>query len=368
MADPRIDQFAKIIVDYSAQIQAGDRVVIEATTAAEPVLRSIYQRILEKGAHPHMLLALPDQEELFYQYAQNAQLDYIPPFHMLAAREFDARIRIYSELFTRSLTAVDPIKQARKQKATAAVQNIVFQRGASGALRWVSTLTPTIAYANEAEMGWQAYQDFVYRACHADEADPVAYWKSIQGKQQRYVALFKDHDLVTLRGRDVDLRLSVRGRVFMNASGQHNMPDGEIYTGPVENSVEGWVRFTYPAIYQGRLVEGIELTFEQGRVVKATAQKNQDLLDQLINLDAGARYLGEFAIGTNYEIDRFTKNILFDEKIGGSFHVAIGAGYPETGSKNTSNIHWDMICDLKQDAEMCIDGELIYRNGKFLID
>jgi aminopeptidase len=218
-------------------------------------------------------------------------------------------------------------------------------------------------------MGIAEYQDFFFRACHADEdtPDPIAHWQEIKQKQQHIVDWLAGHDQVSLHGPDVDLKLSIRGRRYINCFGENNLPDGEIFTGPVEETAEGWVRFTYPAVYQGRMVEGVELHFEKGRVTKASATKNEDLLLKNLDSDAGARYIGEFAIGTNYEIDRFTRNILLDEKIGGSFHMALGAGYPESGSLNKSVIHWDMICDLHKDAEMRVDGELVYQNGKFVI-
>ncbi len=191
--------------------------------------------------------------------------------------------------------------------------------------------------------------------------------KSVQAEQQRVIDWISGHDRVQVRGPNAELSLSIKGRKMINSCGEHNLPDGEIYTGPVENSANGWVRYTYPAMYQGRIVEGIELMFEDGKVVKASARKNQELLLQMLDTDAGARYLGEFAIGTNFEIDRFTRSILLDEKIGGSFHMALGAGYPETGSVNKSAIHWDMICDIRQDSEVRMDGELLYRNGRFVI-
>jgi aminopeptidase len=285
----------------------------------------------------------------------------------MAFEEFDVLIKLRSETNTRALSQVDAARLARRQKAMAALLRAQLSRGAAGKLRWMSTQYPTVAHAMEAEMGYDEYQDFFYRACHADDAtpDPVAYWQGVKRDQQRIVDWLNGHAQVTLRGPNVDLRLSVSGRTFVNCFGDKNLPDGEVFTGPVEDSANGWVRFTYPAVYQGRVVEGVELAFENGKVVKASASKNQDLLLHMLDSDAGARYIGEFAIGTNFEIDRFTHNILFDEKIGGSFHMALGAGYPETGSQNKSVIHWDMICDMRQDSEIRVDGELLYRNGKF---
>jgi aminopeptidase len=217
-------------------------------------------------------------------------------------------------------------------------------------------------------MSLREYEDFVFGAVHALEDDPIAFWKSTATGQQTAIDFLADKNLVTLRGPNVDLTLSIQGRTFSNSTGTHNMPDGEIFTGPVEDSVTGWVKFTYPAIYQGVAVEGAELTFNRGRVDRARAEKNQEYLVQMLESDAGSRHIGEFAIGTNFDINRFTGNILFDEKIGGSFHMALGAGYPETGSKNRSSIHWDMICDMRKDAEITVDGELFYKNGQFVFD
>lgn len=368
MTDTRIQKFAQILIDYSTNVKPGDRVAITATTAASPLVSALYQRVLERGGYPHVLLEFPEESEIFYSHANDAQMDFVPLFHKMAFEEFEVLIKVRSELNTRALTTVDPARLARRQKALSPLMEAQMRRGAEGALRWMSTLYPTPAYAMEAEMGIQEYQDFFYHACHADDLtpDPIAYWQSVEEEQQRAVDWINGHDQVVLRGPNVDLKLSIRGRRFINACGKSNMPDGEIFTGPVEDSAQGWVRFTYPAVYAGRVVEGIELSFEDGRVVKASAQKNQDLLLQMLNTDAGARYLGEFAIGTNFEINRFTRSILLDEKIGGSFHIALGAGYPETGSLNKSTIHWDMICDMRRDAEIVVDGEVFYANGKFV--
>ena len=370
MSDLRVEKFAHVLVDYSTNIQAGDKVLIEATTAAEPLVREVYRRVLQRGGHPHVLLNLPDLDEIFYAEANDEQLDFVPQLHKLAVEQFDARIRVYSETNTRGLTSVDPIRVARRQKALAVVQQTVFRRAGEGTLRWISTQFPTAAYAMEANMGLNEYQDFAYRACHvdADTPDSVAFWKGVEQAQRKDIQRFAGHDQVVLKGPDVDLKLSILGRTFMNSCGIHNLPDGEIYTGPVENSLEGWVRYTYPAIYAGQLVEGVELVFEQGRVVKASAKSNEPLLLKMLDSDAGARYVGEFAIGTNYQINRFTRNILFDEKIGGTFHMALGAGYPETGSVNRSVIHWDMICDLSHGSSIQVDGETIYQDGQFLLN
>jgi aminopeptidase len=365
MADPRIEKLAQILVDHSAQIKPGDRVAIEATTAAEPLVRALCATLLDRGAHPHLLLDLPDQDEILFAHARDAQLDLPPTFRKLAYEQFESRIRIHSATNPRALSQVDPARQRRRQKALAPILEAQLRRGADRSFKWVTTLFPTEGLAMEAEMSLKNFEDFVYRACHADETDPVAFWKKVETRQRKIIARFEGHDQVALRGPNVDLSLSILGRKFLNGCGNHNMPDGEIYTGPVEDSVNGWVRFDFPAIQSGVMVEGVELTFRDGKVTQARAEKNQAFLLEMLESDAGARYLGEFAIGTNYEIDRFSHNILFDEKIGGSFHLALGSGYPETGSKNKSMIHWDMICGMKKEAEIQVDGEVIYKDGQF---
>jgi aminopeptidase len=242
-----------------------------------------------------------------------------------------------------------------------------MRRSAAGEHRWVGTLFPTNAYAQEADMSLSDYEDFVYGACFADKEDPAAEWTRMANTQQKLVDWLVGKKEVKVEGPNIDLTLSIEERTFINSHGRRNMPCGEIFTGPVENSVNGWVRFSYPAIQNGREVSGIELYFEEGKVVKATAKKNEDFLHSMLDSDAGARYLGEFAIGTNNSINRFTKSILFDEKIGGTIHMAVGAGYPETGSNNKSSVHWDMICDMRDGGKIWVDGTEFYDSGKFLV-
>lgn len=369
MTDIRAYKFAQILVDHSTRVKPGDKVAITSSMAAEPALNALLELILERGAYPHFLLDLPNQKELILKHASDELLEFAPLFHRTAFEEFDVLIKLHAEYNTRALSQVPSERAAHYQKMISKLIRSQMRRGAEGSLRWMSTQYPTQAYAMEAEMGFEEYQDFFFRACHADPdtPDPVAYWQNVEREQQRLIDVLAGHDKVSVHGPNVDLKLSIKGRKFVNACGRNNLPDGEIYTGPVEKSVSGWVRFTYPAVYQSRVVEDIELKFEDGRVTQASASKNQAFLHQMLDMDAGARYLGEFAIGMNFGIDRFTRSILLDEKIGGSFHMAVGAGYPETGSTNKSAIHWDMICDLRKDSEIAVDGEVFYRNGAFTI-
>ncbi len=368
MPDLRIVRLAQVLVDYSVNVQPGERVTISAFTPAAPLVEAVFERVLERGGHPHLLLNLPGLPALLLRRASDAQLSYVSPFMRAAYEEFECLISLGGKSNTRELSGVDPARQAIQRQAAAPIIEKYFARTAAGEFKWVATEFPTDAAAQDAEMSLRDYEEFVYSACHVDDpaADPVAYWRGISAEQQRLVDWMKPHDRVQVRGPNVDLTLSVKGRTFINADGQRNMPDGEIFTGPVEDSVEGWVRFTYPVVTQGREIDGIELRFEQGRVAAARATKNEAFLLSALDSDAGARYLGEFAIGTNFGIKRFTKSILFDEKLGGSFHMALGAGYPDTGSRNHSGLHWDMICDMRE-GEITVDGELFYQAGAFRV-
>jgi aminopeptidase len=229
-------------------------------------------------------------------------------------------------------------------------------------LRWCYTVFPTYASAQEADMSLAEYQDFVYGAGLLDSPDPVAAWIEEGQRQRELIDWLAGKDRVVLKGANIDLTLSIKDRKFKEADGKYNFPDGEIFTGPVEDSANGWIRFSYPAIYEGKEVSDIELWFEQGK-----AGKGQELLTSLLDMDAGARYLGELGIGTNYGIQRFTKNMLFDEKMGGTTHLALGASYPETGGQNESGLHWDMLCDMSE-SEIIVDGELFYKNGRPVIN
>jgi len=367
MMDSRIDRLASVLVRYSTHIEPGDLVRISGMPESAPLLIAVYEEVLRAEGHPHLLVLLPGMEEAFYRLASDEQLDFVSPLQRMVMEEFDATISVRSDANTRELSSVDPARQRRRSRATMPLMKAFMERGASGELKWCGTQYPTSAYAQEADMSLREYEDFVFGACFCDREDPIARWREVHDMQQRWVDWLEGHEGVKVKGPNADLSLSIAGRVFVNSDGRHNMPSGEIFTGPVEDSVEGWIRFTYPAITDGREVEGIELWFEQGRVVKATAEKNEAFLQEMLDTDAGSRYLGEFAIGTNDGIQRFTKNILFDEKIGGSIHLAVGAGYPETGSTNESAIHWDMICDMRDGGEIWVDGDLFYQEGQFTV-
>lgn len=367
MADPRIEKLADVLVNYSVAVKPGDRVCITGGTLAESILKAVYTKVLQASGHPLMLVSIPGTSELFFRHASDKQLKHVPEPIKLVTKKYDVSISIMSSSNTKALSGIDPAKMVIANQAQTDLMKTVMQRSASGELRWVGTLFPTNAYAQDAEMSLGEYEDFVYGACMPDIEDPVGYWRDFSKWQQKIVNWLKGKKRVHVIGPKTDLHLSIDGRKFINCDGHNNMPDGEVFTGPVEDSVEGHVYFSYPAIYQGREVAGIRLSFEKGKVVKATAEKNEEFLNKILDTDKGSHYIGEFAIGTNKGITRFTRQLLFDEKINGSFHMAVGAGYPETGSKNESAIHWDMICDMRGGGEIWVDDDLLYKDGKFVI-
>ena len=368
MTDARIEKLAHLLVNYSVAVRPGDKVLVQGGSVAEPLLKAVYTRVLQAGGHPLMLVSLPDTDELLFRHGSDEQLQHVPEPLKLITETYDVRISVLGPENTKALSNVEPAKQVLHAQARTELMKISMQRSASGELRWTVALFPTNACAQDAEMSLTEYEDFVYSACLPDMDDPVGYWQRFSAWQEKIVDWLKGRERVHVVGPETDLRLSIAGRIFQNCDGHYNMPDGEVFTGPVEDSVEGQVCFSYPAIYQGREVTGVRLWFEGGRVVKATAEKNEDFLLKTIDTDEGACRVGEFAIGTNEGITRFTREILFDEKINGSFHMALGAGYPETGSKNESAIHWDMICDLRDGGEIRVDDELLYKDGKFVIE
>ncbi len=367
MADYRVENLAKVIVEYCLSVKPKDRVAIKGSTPGEPLMLAIQREVLRAGGYPHLFASFPGEEYIRFSESNDDQLDYISPIMKMVLEEFECLASLHSMTNTRGLTNIDPAKHSRVAKAQAALMQRYMKRAAVGEFNWVGTMFPTNAYAQDAEMSLAEFENFVYSAMYVDTDDPVNEWRRIHEEQQRYVDWLSGKDEVVVKGPNVDLKLSIKDRKFINSDGKTNMPSGEIFTGPVEDSVEGWVRFTYPAIRLGREVEGIELKLEKGKVVEATAEKNEAFLLEMLDVDDGARYVGEFAIGTNKRINRFIKNMLFDEKTGGTIHMALGAGYPQTGSVNKSGIHWDMICDMRDGGQIFIDGELFYESGEFKI-
>lgn len=359
MKDIRIQNLAKILVQYSVRAKSRELIAVDATTQAEPLVIAIYEELIRAGAFPVAHLAPSEASEIFFKLGKPHHFTSITPLQRARADYLDGSIYIDSSPNTRALSTVDPKKQALYSRTTKPLREKMMKK------KWCITLFPTQAYAQDAEMSLSEFEDFVYSATFTDTKNPVAAWQALAKKQERLIHKLRGAHRVRLIGPETDLSFSVKGRVFINSAGHHNMPCGEIFTGPVENSAEGHIKYSYPVCHAGREVDGIRLVFRKGKVVEATAEKNEKFLNAMLDMDNGSRRLGEFGIGTNYGIQKFIKNILFDEKIGGSIHLALGQSYSETGGRNQSALHWDMIKDLRHGGAIYVDGKVFQKDGRF---
>ncbi|BAS26478.1 aminopeptidase [Limnochorda pilosa] len=366
MPDPRLSKMAQVMVRYSVAVKPGDKVFVQGSELAAPLLREVLRETLRAGGHPDVHANVPGAMEVFFKEASEEQLKHISPLQELVVGTYDCFINVMAPHNVKELSGVDPGRQAAHSRAMAPINTTFMRRAADGELRWVLTQYPTQAAAQEASMSLAEYEEFVFSACRLDDPDPVAVWQRVHEEQEHLIEKLSQLSEIRIVAADTDLTLSVAGRRWENADGKANFPDGEVFTGPVEDSAQGRIRFSFPGVYGGKEIEDIRLEFRDGKVVEARAAKGEDLLHALLDSDEGARYLGELGIGTNFQIQRFTREMLFDEKIGGTVHLAVGAGYPETGSTNQSGVHWDMLCDMRQGGEIYGDGKLVYREGRFL--
>jgi aminopeptidase len=367
MPDLRAQRLAEVLVRYSTEVRPGELCAIEGDGPAEELIQTIYEEVLRAGGHPVVQMSPERASAAFFALACDAQLEYVSPVVRQLTEEADVRIRVLASANPRELSEVDPQRQVRRQRANAEVMERMMARSAAGELRWALCQYPTNGYAAEAELSLSAYESFLYGACLCDREDPVAAWRAQASEVNRLAAWIEGREEVHIEGPGTDLRLSVAARHFIAADGKRNMPDGEFFTGPVEDSAQGTIAFHLPTTYGGREVAGVRLSFKDGLVVDATAERGEGLLHQMLDSDPGARRLGELGIGTNFAIARGTRSILFDEKIGGTVHLALGRSYPETGGVNESSLHWDMICDLRCGGTLTVDGELLQRDGIFQV-
>ena len=368
MGDPRIERLAGLICDHSLRLGRGDVVRIDSFDCAAPLMGALARAALDRGANAYADVALSGLSEQLLAEGSEEQISFVAPADWAEIEELDALITIWSDDNTRSLSRVDPEKQSRHLAARRRLSNRRWERISAGEMRWCGTLYPTNAHAQDAEMSLADYETFVFQACHVEreDEDAAAWWRSTSDSLGSRAEALSSARKLRIRGDDTDLTLAVGGRTWIAADGKHNMPDGEVFTSPVETGTDGEIRFRFPAIFDGREVEDVRLRFEGGRVVAAEAARGEDYLRSLLDIDDGARVLGEVAFGLNYEIDRFTHNILFDEKIGGTMHLALGSSFALAGGKNVSGLHWDLICDLRAEGEVHADGELVWRNGQFV--
>lgn len=354
-----VDGFARLLTDYCLEVEPGQQVQVSSSTLAAPLLLALQREILGRGAWPLLDVALPGQAEEFWAAVRDEALDAFPSAELAFARELDASLRIQATDNANALASVAPERLARAARAQAPL------REARLAKRWAITLWPTPAAAQQAGMGTRELEAFVERALFLDREDPVAAWGELRDFQAGLISRLAPAREIHITGEGTDLRLNVEGRTWINSDGRRNMPSGEVFTGPHEASAEGVIRFTIPTAPRGVVVEDVTLEFREGRVVGARAERGDAYLQATLETDAGARYLGELGIGTNFGIDRPIGAILFDEKIGGTVHLALGRSYPETGGTNESVVHWDLICDLREGGALAVDGEVLLRDGRF---
>ncbi len=361
---------AVLAVRYAVNVQPGDKVVIMGSEEANPLIKAIYIETIKAGGFPMARSSISGLGTALYRYGNEDQIKFVSPVVEVLYKEYDVLINIFADTNRQSMALIDPklMKMSQTSAKSIELMRIFKEREAKGEIRWTIVPYPCDAFAQDAKMDTDAYSEFVYNALKLDQDDPAEYWRGIEKEQDKIVQYLNKVEHIHVLGEDTDLTLNVKDRPWVNCCGHKNLPDGEVFTSPLEDSINGHIRFTFPGIYQGKEIENIYLEFKDGKVVKATATKGQELLDSILSID-NADHIGEFAIGTNYGVQTFTKNMLFDEKMGGTLHMALGRGFPDTNSKNQDCvIHWDILKDMKsEDSQVIADDKVIYQAGKWLI-
>ena len=361
MTGDLIERWANLLVDYCLRVEAGETILIGSELAARPLVEACFRAVVDRGAYPIVRVDLPGLGEYLVRHGNDDQLRHLAPTSVREAEVVDGRIRIAAETNTRSMSAVDPARQAIVDRARFPLRDLMSRK------RWVLTQFPTEAYANDARMPLPEYESYVASAMFLKQADPVAAWQDLGRRQSGLVEFMTGVSEVRIEAEGTDMTLNVAGRTWINSDGRRNMPSGEIFTGPVETSARGYLRCSFPVCRGGREVGGITLEFRDGRVVQASADEGEAYLHSMLDLDPGARLLGELGLGLNSGIDRFTGSILYDEKIGGTIHLALGNSYPETGGINKSALHWDLIVDLRSGGQITADGQVVMHDGQWLV-
>jgi aminopeptidase len=367
MYEDLASKLARVVTEYSAPVQPGNLVMIQGSHVAVPLLQALNEAVLRRGGHPYVVGGVPGLSDLFFELADEHQLTYVNPIVRKAYETADVIFSIFASTNTKGTSTVDPERLAQSQKAGRPVFETFMTRLGKGELQWCGLPWPTQADAQEAEMGLLAYTKFIYEACAFHLDDPIAHWEGVRDKQTRLVDYLSDKEEAVVKGPGIDMRFNFKERVWISCHGEKNFPDGEIFTGPIEDSVNGTVEFNLRTVYGGREVSGVRLEYKDGKIIDASATKNEEFLLSQLDIDEGARRMGEFAIGTNWDIQRVTGSTLFDEKIGGTIHMAVGFSIPDSKGTNVSSVHWDMVHDMKDGGEITIDGKPFYRAGKFLI-
>ena len=361
-----IERYAHLLVHYCLELKAGQKVFIRSTVLAEELVREVYREAIKVGAFPHVDLAFRGKTKIYFDHANNDQLQAVSGVQRHIIEHYDAYLTIRAPYNLREENNINPEKRTMKALSGRELNQIFSQRTAEGTMVRTLCQYPTQASAQEAGMSLEEYQQFVFSACHLFDDDPAASWMKIRKQQQQYVDYLNKSKQVRYVGPQTDISFSIDGRTWINSDGRVNMPSGEVFSGPVEDSVNGHVYFDYPSIFNGKEVCGIRFEVRDGEIITYSAERGEEVLDEIMKIE-GARFFGEVAIGTNYNISTPTKNILFDEKIGGTIHMAIGQSYIQTGGTNKSVIHWDMISDMSDGGRIYADDKLIYEDGKFKI-
>jgi aminopeptidase len=362
----RLARLADVLVGYSTGVKTGDIVRIDGNPPTTPLIRELYRAVLRAGGHPDARLVVDENVEDLLREGSDEQLGWVPLDLRWTLEQGEVWIVLDGAENTKHLTNADPAKMAVRLKGREPYQAKYLERSMKGEFRWVLCGYPTDALAQDAGMSCEQFAELIYGAAFLDAEDPVAEWQSFGGQLERVGAFLEGCDELRIVGEDTDLTMKVGGRTWIRAKGNHNLPDGEVFTGPVESSLEGTIRFSFPVTIRGRYAEDAFLRFEGGEVVEATARRGEDFLREMVAMDEGAKRAGEFAFGLNPKVTEYTGSLLLDEKIGGTVHLALGRSIPGTGGENLSALHWDMVCDLRQGGEVYADGELVYRDGAFL--
>lgn len=361
-----IEKYAKLLAGYSLYLNDNEKVFIRSTTLAEPLLKALYKEILQSGAIAEFEISFEDQESILLEYGNENQLNYLSPSYKDAIQHFDAYLFIRAPYSSTILYQTDENKKKIRMAATSPFDKLYFERLGNGTLKRSLCQYPTAYSAHLADLSLDAYSEFIQSACFLDRENPAGEWKKLSEMQQSIVDYLNHCDKISYKHPGFEISFSVKGRKWINSDGKSNMPSGEVFTSPVEDSAQGEIYFNYPSIMWNQEVSGVRLIVKNGEIIHWSAEQGMEILDKVFSIE-GTRRFGEVAIGTNQNIQRPTKNILFDEKIGGTVHMAIGQSYLQTGGKNISSIHWDLITEMRNGGEIIADGKRIYENGKFLI-
>jgi aminopeptidase len=356
---------AEVLVRYSTALRPGEVVSLLGPSPAEPLLVALYREALAAGAQPIVLMTPPACEDILLRHGSAAQLGFLSPLEVRELEVVDVAIHVLATAERRQ-PATDPARLALRHQSRRPLLDLFMRRTTGHGLRWTATHFPGLPAARDAGLSLSEYERLLFHASLLDRDDPVAAWQEQGRRQQRLVDFLRGvRELRFVTPAGTDLRVGVAGRAWINGAGQENFPDGEVFTAPLEHATEGTVCFDWPALHGDQVVEGVRLVFRAGRVVEASARRGQEYLLGLLDQDPGARVLGEVAFGCNYALDRPTRNPLLDEKVGGTFHLALGAAYPKSGGLNRSGLHWDLVCDLRQGGRIEADGQVISENGRF---